>query len=133
MDVNYQIERLKAWAQTRASPKLTPLEVARLVLAAGWTGGDVATAVAVCGAESGFRVKAKNVAKNGTSDCGLFQINSIHGYKEEDMYAPELNVQAAYKLYKRRGFQPWVAYKNGRWLEFVEIANAAVAEALMTP
>lgn len=131
--MGYQTERLKAWAQTKASPKLSPVQVARLVLAAGWTGDEAVTAVAVAGAESGFRIRGKNVAKNGTFDAGLFQINSIHGYKEADLYVPELNLAAAFKLYKRRGFQPWVAYKNGRWTEFLEIAQSAVAEATKAP
>lgn len=132
LDVGYQIERLKAWAQTQASPKLTPVEVAKLVLAAGWTGNDAVTAVAVAGAESAYRTRGKNVAKNGTFDAGLFQINSIHGYEESDLYIPELNVAAAFKLYKRFGFKPWVAYKNNHWLEFVSIAEEAV-HAAQTP
>jgi hypothetical protein len=133
LDVGYQTERLKAWAQTKASPKLSPREVALLVLSTGWTGEDAVTAVAVVGAESGFRIRAKNVAKNGTFDAGLFQINSIHGYNEGTLYVPGLNAQAAYKLYQRRGFQPWVAYKNGRYREFMQIARQAVQDATSLP
>lgn len=132
--MGYEIERFKAWLQTKASPVLTLDEVARVASLAGWTGEDLVTAVAVVGAESGYRVRAKNVAKNGTEDTGLFQVNSIHKPSEEEKYDPEANARAAYKIWERRkkvgpffdGFRAWVAYKNGKHLPFMDAARTAV-------
>lgn len=134
--MGYEIERFKAWLQTKASPVLTLDEVARVASLAGWTGEDLVLAVAIAGAESGYRVRAKNVAKNGTEDTGLFQVNSIHKPTEAEKYDPEANAKAAYRIWERRkkwdtdGFRAWVAYKNGKHSPFVAAARVAVERLL---
>lgn len=133
-DMGYELERFKAFLQTKMSPVLTIDRVAEVSALAGWTGEDLVTAVAVAGAESGYRVNAKNVAKNGTEDTGLFQVNSIHSPYEKDKYDPEMNARFAYGIWERRkkrgpefdGFRAWVAYKNGKHLPFMDAARVAV-------
>lgn len=52
---------------------------------------------------------ATNTNRNGSKDVGLMQINSIHGYREEDLKDWKFNVRAAYAIYKKAGksFRPW--------------------------
>ena len=43
--------------------------------------------------ESGFRSLARGTNKNKTTDIGLFQINSIHGYAESTLLRPVMNIK----------------------------------------
>ena len=52
-----------------------------------------------------FAVNDKN--RNGTIDRGVAQINSIHNYKEADLYNYKFNIQKAYELWLRRGKGAW--------------------------
>jgi len=53
-----------------------------------------------------FNPKATNTANsNGTIDRGIFQINSIHG--GDEMYNWRTNIDAAYKIFKNRGWGAW--------------------------
>lgn len=54
---------------------------------------------------------------NGTTDYGVFQINSVHGVGEE-MFSYKKNIDKAYEIYKDWGnsWQPWSAFKNGSYL-----------------
>ena len=46
---------------------------------------------------------------NGTWDAGLFQINQIHGYTQEQLFDYKFNTRAAYKIYKasKNSFYQW--------------------------
>lgn len=55
---------------------------------------------AIAKTESNFAINAKNINKNGSSDYGLMQINSIHeptlkakNLSLNDLYKPEINIQ----------------------------------------
>lgn len=80
--------------------------------------GDIAVAVAK--AESGLRADAYHVNTNGTIDLGVFQINTVHFEKEGcspiDLLDFRKNVDCAYKIYEASGFNPWVAYTTGSYL-----------------
>lgn len=75
--------------------------------------------IAIAKAESGMNHKAVNMNRNGSTDIGLFQINSIHGYDETDLLDPMKNIEAARKIYANQGFGAWVAYKNGSYKKFL--------------
>lgn len=83
---------------------------------------DVAVAVAM--AESGGNPTATNQNTNGSTDRGLWQINSIHlgrlKVAGNRLYDPTFNAQVAFDLSKGgTDWTPWVAYKSGRagaWL-----------------
>lgn len=73
-------------------------------------------------AESGGNSNAYNGSNyNGSNDAGLFQINSCHVVSgligDQERFNPELNVEAAYKIYKGSGFMAWSAYNNGSYLK----------------
>lgn len=72
-------------------------------------------------AESGGNPKAYNPEwHNGCQgSIGLFQLACLHA-SGRDLLDPAVNVQVAYDLYKREGWQPWSAYKNGAYLKYLK-------------
>ena len=57
--------------------------------------------------ESGLRYNAVNVNTNGTHDGGVAQLNDVHKMSLEDRMDYKKNIDKAYELYKRQGFNPW--------------------------
>lgn len=88
--------------------KLEPwkAEIAAYICTKSW---DCRTAVAVAYAESGLNCGAKSP----TNDHGVMQ---LHG---QAIYDCRANIDRAYEMYKRRGWQPWSAYKNGKYKKFL--------------
>lgn len=66
-------------------------------------------------------------------DCGLWQINiaagEINTAVEEVLYDPARNAAAAFKLWQRRGFEPWVAYTGRTYLNDTYTIWAAMGAA----
>lgn len=84
---------------------------------AGFPESEWETALKVAGAESGFNPRAvNNKNTNGTSDYGLFQINSIHKPTAQEKTDPYANAKRAYKIWKDAGnkWTPWSAYNAGK-------------------
>ena len=76
---------------------------------------DPQTALAVAQCESGFKQSAyndKNVTP--TYDSGIFQINSVHQKRLDelglDKWNVEDNIRFARMLYDESGWQPWVCF-----------------------
>lgn len=67
-------------------------------------------------AESKYNKNAKNINKNGSTDSGLFQINSQHKPLAEkmglDITDPDDNVEFAIYLIKKNGLRDWSASKK---------------------
>ncbi len=86
--------------------------VAAHVRAAGFPESEVATAVAVANAESSLKPTATNKNTNGSTDYGLFQINSIHGsiLSQGKWSDPADNAVMAFKIWSQAGdsWRPWV-------------------------
>ena len=85
---------------------------------AGFPQSEWDTALKVATAESGLNPRAvNNKNKNGTSDYGLFQINSIHKPTAQEKVDPYANARRAYRIWKDAGgkWTPWSAYNNGAW------------------
>ena len=72
--------------------------------------GEIAVAVAY--AEHGLNC----TGVSPTNDHGLFQ---LHGIAEYDC---KKNAAIGYGMYLRRGFQPWVAYKTGKYKRYLTCA-----------
>ena len=103
--------------------KLSRAQIADAMRKAGWPESAIPIGVAVAMAESGGNPRAVNRANsNGSSDHGLFQINSIHGslLKTGDPYNPVDNARMALKVYKDAGnsWRPWSVFKSGSYRKF---------------
>lgn len=113
---------------------LTPAQIAGYARQAGFSGGALATSVAVALAESGGRTDATNVNRNGSTDRGLWQLNDgAHPWvKSINWQDPAANAAGAYRIYREAGgsFRPWVAYTSGSAGQFqLQAAQAAGAPA----
>lgn len=84
---------------------------------------DFKTALAVAKAESGLRQSAVHYNTiNGevwSRDCGVFQVNDYYHEGACEMGAKE-NIQYAYDLYLKTGWESWAAYNNGSYLKYLE-------------
>jgi len=85
------------------------------------------TAKAVCMAESRGRTTATNMS-DGHHNCdgsyGLMQVGCFwapyYGHKVEDLYNPEVNMELAYKIYKRTdSFGAWTTYTRGLYRNYL--------------
>jgi len=101
---------------------------ARAAHAAGFTGEDLVTAVAVAGAESDYRP----TARNSIGASGLWQIlQSAH----RDLFAggadwrdPAVNAAMAFRVWTdAHGWQPWTTWTGGAYRAHLPEARAAVA------
>ena len=85
---------------------------------------DYKIAIAIAKSESGLREGAFNINSNGTIDVGIFQINSVHFNKEfctlKDVSTIKGNIDCAYELYKASGWNPWVVFSNGTFINKLE-------------
>lgn len=80
---------------------------------------DPYTAVAIVACESGFKPNAYNPTNtNGSTDGGLWQINSVHDKTLAamglDKWNPEDATKYARYLYERNGWRDWVCYTHGK-------------------
>ncbi len=76
-------------------------------------GKDWETGVAIAKCESGLRAGAINPSNSdGSGDYGLFQINTIHGWTEEEMLNPISNTGVAYSKFVNQGVQPWYSSQH---------------------
>ena len=82
---------------------------------------DVEIAHAVMMAESTARADAHNPEEHKTcrGSFGLFQVACIHGHDVDDLYNAQYNIAAAYEIYKQSGWQPWGAYTNKTYLDYL--------------
>lgn len=106
--------------------------IAQVAKAAGFAGEDLVTAVAIALGESGGQTDNTNKNTNGSTDYGLWQINSVHSaFDISKLFNPMYNAECAYVLYTNRGqkFTDWVVYKSGRYREFLDQARAGVQQA----
>ena len=117
--------------------RLTAQQIAQYAAAAGFTGPDLGTAVAIALAESAGYTNAKNT--DGESSWGLWQIN-VQAHPE---YSPALlldpmqNARAAFAIYSAAGrkFRDWTTYNNGAYLAYLEqpIGSAPVYTGTSSP
>lgn len=105
------------------SGALTAEQVAKFAYAAGFRGQDINIAVAVARAESGWRPKATLLNTNGSTDHGLFQINSIHAaiLAGGNWADPGDNAKMAFTVWTQAGrsWSPWVTYWRGTYRQYL--------------
>ena len=76
--------------------------------------------IAIAKAESGLNPYAMNKNRNGSTDTGLFQINSIHGHDQLELTKVDKNIEVARKVYEKQGLGAWVAYTNKSFEKFLK-------------
>lgn len=108
---------------------LTPQQVAGYAKAAGFPASEIATATAVAFAESGGNPSASHRNTNGSTDYGLWQINTIHGslLNQGDRNNPMDNAKMAYTVWQRAGgkWSPWATYNSQRYRTYLPQATLA--------
>lgn len=100
---------------------------ARAVLAVGDHEWDPVIMTAIAGAESGYDTEAVSP----TNDWGLFQINrDVWGwlFDQYDWADPIGNTTMALIVWRSQGYNAWVAYWTGRYLDFFNEAITAVRQ-----
>jgi N-acetylmuramoyl-L-alanine amidase len=113
-----------------AAGALTGPQVARVAFSAGFRGEDLVIAVAVSKAESGWDPNAQHLNTNGTTDYGLWQINSVHGelLAGANWRDPFDNATMARILQESGGWDTWTGtYAKGLHLPYMDEARAAAA------
>jgi hypothetical protein len=95
---------------------LTEMQVYNYAGEAGFNQAEAKTMVCIAKHESAFDPKAINTSNsNGTTDYGLYQINSIwdgKGCRIDKLLDPAYNTACAKRVYDIQGFTAWVAYKK---------------------
>jgi hypothetical protein len=97
---------------------LTAAQIAGVAQQAGFSGNNLTIAVAVALAESGGNPTATHYDSNGSTDYGLWQINSVHSslLSGGTWSDPLSNAKMAYSVWQGSGWQAWSTYKSGAYL-----------------
>ena len=60
---------------------------------------------------------------DGTLDWGFFQINTVHltrrGLNLRDLLDCKANIDFAYQLFLKEGFEPWTTFRNGAYRKYL--------------
>ncbi len=117
--------------------RLNEWEVAKLLVDAGFKAGEIHPMICIAKHESGFRTNAMGAVTKGKArgsrDVGIFQINSYYwarpksvggcGMTEQELIDPLENARCARIVYKRHGFDAWVAFRKHRMICTSYVAN----------
>lgn len=114
---------------------LSIAQLVQLAANAGFTGDDLATAVAIAMAESGGNPDAYNAetaanTPQGQGSYGLWQIylKAHPEFAGENLYDPQTNADAAFSIYSNAGgFSPWATYTGGEYLAELGAADAQIS------
>lgn len=110
---------------------LSDSEIAGAVRDAGFPKHSWTVAVAVALAESGGNPTATNHNSNGSTDYGLFQINSVHAdlLSKHNWQDPTDNARMALAISAHgNNWTPWVAFTTGRYRMYLPRAKAATGK-----
>lgn len=117
---------------TTPSGNLQPIAIAADAGRAGFTGNDIAIAVAISLAEnSASDPTATHKNADGSTDYGLWQINSSHAneFDMHDWANPQSNANMAYKVFKMQGWKAWSTYNDGAYLVHLPTGKTAASDA----
>src|SRR3954469_24116852 len=115
-------------------PVLSREQVASYAKGAGFTGDDVAIAVAVALAESGGRTEAHNATPPDDS-YGLWQVNMLGSLGPErraavdlvsdaELFDPAVTARAAWSISRHGGsWRPWSTYTGGAYRDHLAAAR----------
>jgi hypothetical protein len=75
---------------------------------AGFVYDDLVVSVSVALAESAGDPEARARNRNGSTDSGLWQVNSVHGFS--GLKDPQTNADAAFQVWQQQGWTAWYAH-----------------------
>lgn len=110
---------------------LSDTQIAAYARAAGFPANAIAVAVAVALAESNGDPAATHKNGNGSTDSGVWQINSIHAKSFPVDYplrfTPINNARMAKRIWADAGnaWTPWSTFKNGAYSKYLARGNKA--------
>jgi hypothetical protein len=88
----------------------------------------VVIATAIARAESSFRVTVSHSNPNGSTDYGLWQINSVHDYTPAYLENAENNAAAMDEISDGgKTYHPWATYNSGAYKRYLSAAWTAQA------
>lgn len=104
--------------------------VAHAAQAAGFPTTQLATAVAVARAESGWNPDATHYNTNGSTDFGLWQINSVHTaiLATGEWSDPIANAHMAKAVFDQQGWPAWTTWTSGTYRQYLPQAQTSVAQ-----
>jgi hypothetical protein len=103
-----------------AGRRLSEREAATLIRQAGFPESVVGKMLCTIKYESNFYERASNRNRNGSSDYGLFQVNSAHfgdagcPSSSSGLYNAATNARCAYGIYRSQGANAWYGYQKHR-------------------
>jgi len=103
-----------------AGRRISERELAGIIRTAGFPESMVGKMICTAKYESSFYERASNRNRNGSSDYGVFQINSIHlgsagcPSSASALYTASTNARCAYQIYKKQGINAWYGYQKHR-------------------
>lgn len=106
-----------------AENRLTDQQILNIAITVGWKGDDQRIAVAVALAESGGNSLAVHRNANGSTDYGLWQVNSVHGFDTDQLLEAVGNGFAAHHVWEAQGWNAWTTYKTGAYLLYMPRAR----------
>jgi hypothetical protein len=118
------------------------MDLTQLAANAGFSGNDLATAVAIAMAESGGdpgKYNDEKYARGGTppgkGSYGLWQIylKKHPEFEGVNLLDPQINAHAAFDVYSREGFHAWTTYTSGKYQAFLPAAAGTADFRAGTP
>lgn len=114
---------------------LSDIQIATVARQAGFPADQIATAVAVCLAESGgdplsVNINGGSTDAPGSKDLGLWQINdrfNADALAMGDWRDPATNARMALHAFQGRGWKDWTTFVKGRHLQYMARGQAAAA------
>lgn len=104
--------------------------IAQLAVNHGFPANDkqnLVLCVAIAKAESGGNTKAVNQNTNGSTDKGVWQINTVHDDKlpGQDRFDPDVNAELMMQISSGgQNWQPWSTFNSGAYQKFTaEVAS----------
>lgn len=98
---------------------------------AGFPAAQLDMATAIAGAESGYNPTATNHNTNGSTDYGLWQINSVHAdlLGGHDWRDPAQNAWMAFQVWRQAGgsWMPWATYNSGAYKKYLPAGSTPPA------
>ena len=76
--------------------------------------------IATAKAESRLNPYAIHKNTNGTTDCGVLQINVPGDGCPPELFDVDNNLAKGKEMFDRRGFTPWVAHNTGAYLAYLK-------------